>query len=499
MRADQPQSLQQTFISMTRYRQFFVAALVGGLLSRVGIFLTGYSSDDFRSALIPPDEVVRSIRQGRVLASAVWEMLARSGFTQPSIQLPLFLISLFALAALIAKAFDMALLPGRTNLLATAGAAICATYPYLTSYYLYRMVILDQIIIYLIVLAALAVISSPRLALGRKILFAGLIIGFGTADNQLVLILYGIFGLAYFVATALQCPFMRHAASANSSTRVRDLFVVPSTLILGLAIYVPITKFVQKATAIAPESGYSIGSSGLLQSLINWPKLIRYVLVSGDPIVPSYMKILMILLLVIIIFFTLCRSWRATVALVLFVLSTLAISVAPMAVTWGGHVARIFMGVGFSLGLFICLGSNFVTRPFWPAVLAIFLALLYSFSGAAMFYQQHLLSQWDIYRARGIYINIAQLYDINSNTRIKLVNGSTFVNEALTTHGSENAVNESALRHDWGYAYPGLFLVATGKTLDVQNGDPALCSGKPSWPREGSIFSMKKDVINVCL
>lgn len=487
------------FLSLSRFQQFFLAAFVGGLFSRIGIFLTGYSSDDFYYALMPSSEIARSIRQGRVFAPVFGELLANSGFTLPSIQLPLFFISLFALAALLAKAFDMILLPGRATLLAAAAAALCSAYPYLTSYYLYRMVIFDQIVIYLLVLAALTIIANPKLGLTGKIVFGGIVVGLGSTDNQLVFILYFLIGLAYFVAQALRCRFMRSSTSTDAPIGMRELLVVPATLILGVAIYWPVTKIVQQATGFTPDSAYNVGSAGLLKSLTIGPQLMYDVILTGDPIVPLYMKIAMLVLLAIIFICALARSWRAALALLVYGFITIAISIAPMAVTWGGHAARIFMGVGFSLALLIGLGSNFVRRPFWPAVLAVCLTVLYCFSGATMFYQQHLLSRWDIYRATNIYMDIAQNFDINPATKIEIIGGTTLVNKALSTHGPDNALNESALRSDWGYAYPGLFLVATGKTLNVDSGDPAACNGKPAWPREGSIFKAQKDVISVCL
>jgi hypothetical protein len=251
----------------------------------------------------------------------------------------------------------------------------------------------------------------------------------------------------------------------------------------------------------AGKESYSIDASRSIFDLVGTDlRLVVDVLARGESIIPFYMKAMMLAVIVVLIIQVTMASWRSALLCVLFLLCGLVISVAPLAVASGGHVARIFVGTGFTLALFVSLTGNLVSKPNMPALALGILFLLYAGSGATMFYQQHLLSEWDQKQAWSIYTDVARQFDITANTHIHVINGSKIHGVRLSTYGDDDyGVNESALRSDWSYAYPGLFKVATGKNLKVTGGSPETCLNKPSWPRPGSIFSNEPANIQVCL
>lgn len=487
---------------LDRRQVFFAAAVLGGCFSRIGMVLTGYTSDDYYFALHQHASGLHSLVQGRFLAPLLSMLLVDSGFTQTSIQLPLFVLSVFVLAALIAKAIDMTLLPRRPLPLAAAAAALCASYPYLSSYYLFRMVILDQILVYLIVLWAISIMSGTRHGAGRKMLFGSIIVGLGSGDNQLVFIFFSIIALAWLVRLLVEPPLSDECRSpASRRRRLADLAVAPVTIVGGLLIYFPLIKLVQYASHIGAEGAYSVKeSSGLLHFIGVDLNLIGDIMFQAEPIIPLYLKIALVAVLVALLIRTGLHSWRAALLVLAFGAAGLAIAVAPMAVTWGGHVARIFVGAGFCIALMAGLMANFVPQPRWPAAALVALSFYCALMGATMFYQQHLLAHWDQQKAAAIYMDLAREFPLTQKTRIQLIGGSAKPYDGLSTYQEDNyGVNESALRSDWDYAYAGLFRVATGRILNIKRGPPQACAGKPAWPRKGSIFSAKPDLITVCL
>jgi hypothetical protein len=492
----------QLFAQLSRRQVFFLAAVLSGLLSRIGILWPGYTSDDYYYALAQPDYSWRSIHQGRFFAPYVSKLLVDSGFSQPGIQLPLFLLSLFFLAALVSKAMDLSLLPQRGKLLGAAAAAVCAAYPYLSSYYLFRMVILDQIIVYMIVLWALMLVSTTRWRFGPKVVLTSLLVGLGCGQNQLVFILYAIIALAYMAR-----QFIEYIAASEGGARrmgrleLKQLSLVPATLFGALLIYFPLIKLVQHVTGISGEKSYSLmqgnGPLSIFGADLN---LIADMMGRAEPIMPLYMKVLLLVAIALVLAIAASRSLLATAAIIAYGVVGLAIGAAPLAVGSGGQVARILMGAGFAIALVLSLGANFVDRPKWPAILLAMLTLLYAGAGATMFFQQHLLANWDRQKAYNIYLDASREFELTPKTRMNLINGSRVVGAGLSTEqGNDYGVNESVLRSDWDYAYSGLFRVSTGYILDVRSGPPAACAGKPRWPRSGAIFSPSKDVVDVCL
>jgi hypothetical protein len=492
----------QVAASLTRKQTFFLAAFASGLFSRMGMVLSGYTSDDYVYALATPDSSWHSIHQGRFLGPLVSHAVDFLGFSQVSLQLPLFVVSLFVLSGLVAKVVDLTLSPQASRWLGVAAAAIAASYPYLTSYYLFRMVLLDQILVYAIVWFALHVITS-RLATGWRMLLGSVVVGLGSGDNQLVFMLFGVCAAAWFarLITTTAAPTFDSAGASTPSASWRQRIVAPVTLVGGLVIYAVTIKLVQANLAIPAEGSYAVDlGKGLLNIVTTDLQLVWYVLAQGESIIPTYMKVgLLVILAALVVQASRVSASHVLVCLV-YLLLGLALSVAPMAVAHGGHVARIFMCAGFSISLFIALTGSVIQRPKLPAMALLVLAFLYGCSGAAMFYQQHVLSQWDQAQAWSIYVDAARQFDVKPSTQLHLINGSKTRSEGLSTYADDDyGVNESVFRSDWSYAYPALFKVATGRQLKVSAGAADKCLGKPVWPRSGSIFSEGTEDIYVCL
>ncbi len=487
--------------SLSREKIFFITAICCALFSRIGIFLTGYTSDDYAYALDQVDSTWHAIHQGRFLAPLVFSAVNHTGFTQPSLQWPLFIISLFAVAALISKIVHLTLADDKPISIGIAAAAIAASYPYLTSYYLFRMAILDQILVYSIVLLAMNAITDEKKSVTGRIILGSVIVGLGCGDNQLVFILFSICALAWLTRLLFAQSVMPPGVERKGSHGLWMMTIAPATILGSLLIYFPSIKLAQAITGIVGEKSYSIDASRGIFDLIGVDlRLVVDVLARGESIIPFYMKAVMLAVIVVLIIQVAIASWRSALLCVLFLLCGLIISVAPLAVGSGGHVARIFVGTGFALALFVSLSGNLVSKPKMPALALGILFLLYAGSGATMFYQQHLLSEWDQKEAWSIYTDIARQFDITESTHIHVINGSKIHGVRLSTYGdADYGVNESALRSDWSYAYPGLFKVATGKNLNVTGGTPDTCLNKPSWPKPGSIFSDAPSDIQVCL
>lgn len=490
-------------MNITRKRLFFLAAFAGGFLSRMGIFRSGYTSDDYVWTLATPDSSWHAIHQGRFLGPLVSHMVEFFGFSQVSLQLPLFILSLFVLSALIAKLVDVTLSDGASSWLGIAAATVAASYPYLTSYYLFRMVLLDQILVYAITLLAIHVVTDERRSVWQRLLLGSLIVGFGSGDNQLVFMLYTTCAMAWFTATLFTLINQGRAwlATPDGSATARRLTIAPGTVIAGFIIYAITIKLVHVVTGIPAEDSYSLSiGTGITRIVTTDLQLVLDVLFRGESIIPLYLKITLLAILLTLFFQAARKYWKHALVSILFLFAALSLSVAPMAISSGGHVARIFMCAGFAFALFIALMGNFVERPKFPAVALFVLSGFYCFSGATMFYQQEVLSAWDQKTAWSIYMDVARQFNLTINSEIHLVNGKETYPVGLSTYDVDSyGVNESVLRSDWSYAYPGLFRVATGRNLKVMSGDPNICLGKPIWPRDGSVFEKSKNAIYVCL
>jgi hypothetical protein len=490
-------------IRFSRTHALFLAAFFSALFSRIGMFLTGYTSDDYLYALGHIDATWHSIHQGRFLEPLLFSTMSLSGFTQTGIQLPLFIISLLAIAAVITKMINMALNKDLPLLAGAAAAAVAAAYPYLTSYYLFRMAILSQIMVYCIIYLALHVVANEKWSPGRRMFLGSVIVGAGCGFNQLVFIIFSVSAMAWFVRTLFtvvdgDSPWVAYHGRKET---LWTLAVAPTVIIGSLLTYFPAIKTAQILTGIPGEDSYSIDATrGVLNVMSADFRLILDVLARGESIIPLYMKAVLLLILAVLTIQAAVASPKKTALCVGFLFLGLAISVAPMAVSSGGHVARIFVGAGFVLALFIALVGNLVRHP-KPSCIALFvLCAFYAGSGATMFYQQHLLSQWDQRTAWAIYKDITTQFNIDEHTSIHLINGSKINGTRLSTYGDDDyGVNESALRADWSYAYPGLFNVATGRRLNVSGGPITACLGKPVWPKPGAIFAGEGSKIYVCL
>jgi MFS family permease len=481
-------------LSIRRIHAYFLVALLAGFLSKAGTMYPSFSPDDY--ALSFPGQAVTDlfIGQGRGLAALMMLAFQAFGLTFTTTQLPLLFISLAAVAWFVAVAVN-AVAGNRTPFpLAAACAALIAAHPYLSSYYLFKMSIINHVLVYALAAAALTLLVDVSKSNSKRVTYSAIIVAIGCNANQMTLLLYVVCGAAW--ALTIICRQFEEAHHWRWRNFHAGLLFLASAF-AALVMYVLISGAIKQFTGVASVREYSphLGNSLAAMAHTLWA-LGSGTLIGHEAIFPLPLKWLCLGMGLLAVAITPLRQWRWVTAAMLFLVGGIVVSVIPMVVSWGTFVPRIFSALGPVLGLtFLLLAHGW--RPGRHRIFAgglFALASVFAMLSGTMFYQQKLMTDWDQFLARSIYSDVRTSGWLGPNVTIHVA-------AAWPYHGKEviggSGINESAFNAPW--TYENLFLVATGESVHVTHSPPTVCVGHPRWPNAGYVFRGANGDIYACM
>lgn len=470
-----------------------LTAFIAMMLSKGGTLLPGMSADDYFLALgAPPGGATFSmVAQGRGLNALLAIAIHATGASLANIYFFTFFLASAAVSLAIAGSITL-LKESQTNQLHHhAAAAFAATYPYLTSYFLFRMSLVSHAFIYATLFGTLWLFAAHRKA-WHQVACVILLAACGHI-SQIIFVLFAISAGCWSVSK--YCHERKRGVEISQAAGYIISFIVILFFATGLYF---ISSFIARSVLhVSATSDYSPHlSGGISGTIYTTCKLAFEALLSGESILPLWLKICILIIITIAIACCLARNFfQGIFCIILFTFGFL-ISVSPMALSWGGFVPRTFSPIGLCIALVFCLACN-GAKLGHARILAVAMAIptaSFCFIGASLFYQQMELTRWDQHTAAAIYYRITQQEP--ENTPILVVASWPIHGQPLSYDAP--GINESAFLHPW--AYPGLFAAATGEKLDVIGSrERSLCDGLPSWPNPGSLKRLESGKILVCM
>lgn len=478
------------------FRRLFLAALAGNAFSKLGAFQPGMSPDDYFFAFpqLDPSFFTTFVAQGRSLSVLLVKGLAALGLSLISIQTPALLLAMLTMSLFIAVAIRCVTSGTAHPALPICAAALAATHPYLSSYFLFHMAVLSLALAYAVLFVATWALSSNTLAAWHKFVLCTVLIAVWCNSTQLVLVVFAITGSAW--ALAQGCHALGHGHDSRAA--LAPALLVGSIVISSSVLYFAISATVRQLTGIYTSAEYTPHLGHGLSGLLAVEGHLAWGLVGGvEGIMPLALKVTLFSLVVVILALAVRRQPRWGLGGVIVLVVGALLTVLPMAVSWGTHVPRTFSPLGVVLALSLALAANALTAGIskWAALLLSPFVLMFSLTSGTLFHQQGLITHWDQGTATGVY-RAAHASGLLTPTRtLRLVSAWPGHGQRLSIYGP--GINESALQNGW--AYPGLFAVAVGEPVKVAAGDPALCAGYPTWPAPGNMRLVGDSDVYVCL
>lgn len=475
-----------------RIQTIFLAALAGALLSKLGGLLPGFSPDDYAYAFTNNINL-QGTSQGRILGDVIMYLMRWLGVTYTSIQTPAFLLSLGTLSAFIAITIDRVAKKHASSGMILCAAAFAASHPYLSSYYIFRMTYLGDVLLFGSLALAMISLTSQRFGFSKKVLICVSMLVLGSNVNQLALLMFFVAALAWACVEACQ-----NTGSEEAFAGRKPFILVGVIVLTSIITYLLVGILVRHLLGVAPYAEYNPHMNGGIRGVvISALSLSRGVLFTSEAIFPSFLKWLC---LALVAYGWLCASLSKTrwgiVALVVFLIGTLA-SISPMALSWGGHVPRTFSTIGLVFALSFVLAANgMATTGHRLCKTAMILCVcLFSLLSGTMFFQNAQLTRWDQERAAAIYHDAANLGLLHKESILHIVSAWPHYQQPISMF--EYGINESSFTYPW--AYTDLFSIATGSVIKVTDGNKETCIGKPKWPDPGSVFLIQINDVYACL
>lgn len=487
---------QWSVLCQPSFRRLFFAALGGSLLSKLGALLPGMSPDDYFFAFpaVDPSFLATFVGQGRGLSALLVQGSEALGLSLVSIQTPALLLAILTVSLFIAAAIHCVTYRTSYPALAVCAAAIAATHPYLSSYFLFRMAIFNHAVTYAVLFATTWALGSETLSARRKFIACTALLALWSNSTQIVLIMFAIIGMAWGLARG--CQALDRGRGYRAA--LRPVLFVAGILISSGMLYFASSIAVREIAGIPASAEYTPHLINGLKGLAAVEGRLAWGLVVGvETIMPLGLKIAFFGLVAIVLSSAVISQprWGSTSIVVL--VAGILVTVLPMAVSWGTHVPRTFSPLGIVLALSLALAGNAMTAGMGKRIAILFcpFLLVFTLTSGTLFYQQSLITRWDHQTAAGIYRAAYASGLLTPQRKLKLVASWPGHSQPLSIYGP--GINESALLNGWDY--PGLFAVATGEQLNVAAGDPALCKGHPIWPAPGAIRLVGDSDVYVCL
>ena len=479
------------------FRRLFFVALAGNLLSKSGALLPGMAPDDyfFSFPIHDASGLWTFVAQGRGLDLLLVQGAAALGLSLVSIQVPAMLLAMVTVSLFIAAAVNAVAGKSASITLTMCAAAVAATHPYLSSYFLFRMIIVIQALAYAALFVATWVLSCERLSSWRKFIICTGLITVWCHSTQMVLLIFGVTGMAW--ALAQGCRALDEGRGYGAA--LRALGLVAGILACSALLYFASAAWVRHATGVEAAVAYTPRLAHGLGGMITAEgRLARELLAGKESVTPPWLKgaFFVVLAMALGAATRRRRYWGAAGLMVL--VAGMLVTVLPMALSWGGYVPRTFSTLGVVLALGLALAANAVDGRAAHRLAVLFcpFVLIFSLISGTLFYQQMLLTNWDQRTASGVYHDATASGFLAAGRKLRVVTRWPSHSQILSIDGQ--GVNESALQYAW--SYPGLFAVASGEPLPlVTSGDPALCKGYPVWPAPGAIRLVDDHDVYACL
>lgn len=478
------------------FRKLFFAALVGNLASKLAALLPGMAPDDYFFAFPVDDNnlLATFIAQGRGLNLLIVKGATALGLSLVSIQTPALLLALLTVSLFIAAAVNAVAERSASPALPMCAAALAATHPYLTSYFLFRMAIINQAFAYAVLFLATWALSCEGLSARRRFVVCTVLLALWCNSTQIVLLIFSVVGLAW--AFAQGCRAREQGQDYRTALR-------PTAWLIGILVSSAFLYFVSSVALrrwmhIHHSAEYTPHLADGLRGFITVEGQLAWDLVGNhESMMPLGLKIAFFVLLAVALGMAIFRrsSWGLAATAVL--VAGALITVLPMAVSWRREVPRTFSTFGVVLALSLALAGNALSHPTSRRLAWLFcpFMLMFALIGGTLFFQQALLTGWDQRTAAGVYRDVSASGLLTPGRKLKVVGPWPNHGQAFSMDGS--GINESAWLYDW--TYHALFAVAVGEPVAVAAGDPAQCKAQPTWPMPGAIRLVGPSDVYVCM
>lgn len=469
-----------------------LTAFIAMMLSKIGALLPGMSPDDYFFALGNPASGAAHtlVAQGRGLNALLAMLIDAMGASFANVYSFTFFLASAAISLAIASSITLTKSNQINRVHHHAAAALAATHPFLTSYFIFRMSLANHAIVYSALFIALWIISTYRTPWHKMACI--LLLAACSHVSQIILILFaisaGAWSLATYCSESNRGANLRHSASS----------IISFVLILGSAtiLYLLSSEAARHIMHVSATADYSLHLNGsVFNTIYTAIKLAYEMLLTAGPVLPRGLKLWLLFTLVAAIALCFKSSPVRGISCLVLLGCGILITVSTMALSWGGFVPRTFSPIGLCLALVFCLACDTIKlkQSLILSIAVIVTTISFCFIGSSMFYQQMMLTRWDQATAAAIYNRVTQ--KASDDTPIRIAASWPIHKQPLTY--SAPGINESAFLYPW--AYPGLFAVATGERLNVTEGDRSMCSGIPAWPSPDSMKRLDDGSMLVCM
>lgn len=475
------------------FRMLCLAAFAAIIASKGGALLPGMAPDDYFFAFSGAPRSITSsfIAQGRALDIPLAMFVDSFGATFTSVAWFAFWMASATISVAIATSIVAIKRDERNHFYHYLCAVFIATHPYLTSYFLFKMSILNTAIVYgLLTWLLVMIIHGTKF---RHDVAAALLLAAACYISQIILVLFVVAAGAWAVWRA--CAISEQVRDWRATCRPVSRVAVVT--IAATVVYLASSAVVRHAAHVEAVATYTPSLVGGLYGVISKDiELAYHMLLLGEPVDPRWLKAWVLAVLVLAVGACALRKPRRGFACALALLVGLLATAAPMAASWGRLVPRTFSPGGLCLGLVLCMAFEGMGRPAMRKIaVALWIPLLaFCLIGSTLFYQQLLLTRWDQEMAGAIYQR-ARL-EAGNHPSLRIVTAWPIHRQPLSLTGPDD-LNESAFHFPW--AYRGLFSVATGEIVPITVGDSSLCKGMPHWPNPASTRRLDSASVLVCV
>ncbi len=469
----------------------FAVALVSLLASKGAALLPAFQNDDLYR-LEQPSEGWRYVTQGRFAEAALAQMANMMGTGFTALWWPAMVLLMPVAAAAIALAMWHAAGRGeRSPAVASAAAALAATWPMWSDLLMFRTAIPAQLLVWAALLA-FVLAPSIRAPGWARVSLAALAAAIGLGSYQ------PAWGL--FVAVGL-IDLLRFRGNGGLAARLTQPRVLG--LVLGPALYLALVAatllaFIPTRGTDLQHRGGLIPAGQAIDRLRLGVASLPLVFGSREPTMQPYLfPSLAALVVVGLAAATPRRPWLAAGAAGLLLIVA-AVTVAPlmlMAHLW--LPARALFVGGFALALALALLFGQTARPVRAAFIgsATILALCQAGASAQILLDQIRGNEWDRARAQMIAMDVLRANEGRLPAQLIIV-GSRW-QHALPVRSHELQRGGPALHFSW--AVQAAFREATGMpwTVTLRQDGRELCADDVFWPHPDSI-RRDGDAVLVC-
>lgn len=483
----------QGLLQSKNFRQLFLVTFGALLLSKGGALLPGMAPDDYFFAIhgLPGSIIDNLVAVGRGLNALLVMALNAMGASVTNVSVFSFFVACMAIAFAIAVSVTLLKSTPNNHLHDYVACVFAATHPYLTSYFLFRMSLLNTAVAYAALALALLLLVYRRSH--WQTAACALVIATFCHMSQIVLILFAIaaggWSLARFCRERESGATLRNAASG--------IVTVISVLAVATLLYLASSAAIREVMHVSAVKEYTPHLTGGLEHAIGTVFNLAYqVLLTHEPIEPQWLKIWVLIAILPVFAICLVRKPLRCIAAIILLIGGILVSVSPLALSWGGLVPRTFSPAGLCLALVFSFACDSVSgsRVTHSASMLLTLPMLcFALIGASMFYQQLILTHWDQRTAAAILNRVDP--EINDGAPIRIASSWPVHPQRLGYGGP--GINESALLNAWSYR--GLFEVATGENVNVVAAKPDACKGMPAWPSAASTRQLADGSVLVCV